>query len=64
MASKKTFVARKDFTLDCGHIVRKGDKFVITSIFTCEKDRNVVIDWLGEQSQPSWWELFKESVFP
>lgn len=38
MANSKTFVAKKDFMLDCGHAVKQGDEFVITSIFTCKAD--------------------------
>jgi len=25
--------------LDCGHIIRPGSTFLVTSIFSCEKDR-------------------------
>ena len=39
MASTKKFVARKDFMLECGHAVKQGEEFVITSVFTCEHDK-------------------------
>jgi hypothetical protein len=69
MASSKTFVARKDFTLDCGHTVKKGDEFVITSVFTCKRDSATVAAVLKWKDKPwrtrqkSWRELLMESLF-
>ncbi len=38
MAQVKRYTAKKDFKLDCGHIVKAGQTFVVTKFFTCEVD--------------------------
>ena len=38
MAQVKHFKAKRDVTLDCGHKVRSGEAFVVTSFFCCEED--------------------------
>lgn len=69
MASNKTFVARKDFTLDCGHTVKKGDEFVITNVFTCKRDSATVAAVVKSKDKPwqarqkSWKKLFVEAIF-
>ncbi len=36
MAQVKRYKAKKEFKLDCGHVVKPGDEFVVTKSFTCE----------------------------
>ena len=36
MAQQIRYKAKKDFKLDCGHVVKKGEEFVVTKSFTCE----------------------------
>ncbi len=38
MAQTKRFKAKKDFKLDCGHVVKAGEEFVVTKTFTCGGD--------------------------
>ncbi len=38
MAQIKRFTAKKDLTLDCGHSIKVGETFVVTSVYSCEKD--------------------------
>lgn len=38
MAQVKHFKARRDVVLDCGHKVRSGEAFVVTSFFCCDED--------------------------
>lgn len=38
MAQVKRFTAKKDLQLDCGHSIKAGETFVVTSIYSCEKD--------------------------
>jgi hypothetical protein len=38
MAQVKRFKAKKPFKLDCGHVLRVGDSFVVTKVFTCDED--------------------------
>ena len=39
MAQTKVYTAKnKPFKLDCGHMVRIGDSFVVTKVFSCELD--------------------------
>ena len=38
MAQVKRFSAKKDLRLDCGHTIKAGETFVVTSIYACEKD--------------------------
>lgn len=38
MAQMKTYKAKKDFRLDCGHTVKAGETFTVTKTFTCEQD--------------------------
>ncbi len=41
MAQTKRYTAKKDLRLDCGHTIKAGETFVVTSIYSCEKDA----DW-------------------
>lgn len=38
MAKVERYRAQREFRLDCGHTVGIGQTFVVTKIFTCEKD--------------------------
>lgn len=38
MPQIKHFTAKKDLTLDCGHAIKKGEQFQITSVFSCDKE--------------------------
>ena len=38
MAQVKRFVAKKDLTLDCGHLIKAGETFAVTGIYACQKD--------------------------
>lgn len=42
MAQTKVYRAKKPFKLDCGHMLRIGDSFVVTKIFSCETDAKQV----------------------
>ena len=36
MAQVKEFTAKKDLQLDCGHAVKTGESFEVTSVYTCK----------------------------
>ncbi len=38
MAQVKRYKAKRDFKLDCGHMVKAGEAFVVTKTFSCEED--------------------------
>ncbi len=38
MSQEKRFKAKKDFKLDCGHVVKAGEEFVVVKSFVCEID--------------------------
>jgi len=40
MPQVRRLTAKRSLKLDCGHIVCPGQTFLVTSIFTCEKDRS------------------------
>jgi hypothetical protein len=38
MRQVKRFTAKQASTLDCGHGVKPGQEFLVTSVYTCEED--------------------------
>lgn len=40
MAQTKRFTARRELTLDCGHTVKAGEVFQVTSTYTCQQEGN------------------------
>jgi hypothetical protein len=38
MSQIKRFTAKRDGTLDCGHPVKPGAQFAVTSFYACEAD--------------------------
>jgi len=41
MAQTKHFKAKRELKLDCGHMVKTGESFKVTSTYTCEQES----DW-------------------
>jgi hypothetical protein len=37
MARTKRYTAKQEIKLDCGHTVRQGQPFTVTSVFACEQ---------------------------
>ena len=42
MAQVNRYKAKKDFKLDCGHLVKAGEMFLVTKTFSCEQDAKQV----------------------
>ena len=38
MPKVKDYTAKQDLTLDCGHTVKAGDVYHVTSVFTCARE--------------------------
>lgn len=38
MPKVKDYTAQKELTLDCGHTVKAGDTYHVTSVFTCARE--------------------------
>jgi hypothetical protein len=38
MPQVKQYTAKRQITLDCGHTVKEGEAFQVTSVFTCAKE--------------------------
>lgn len=53
MSKVDTYTAQREFRLDCGHTVSSGGTFVVTKIFTCEKDAQRPIHALLARIQES-----------
>ena len=38
MPKLKHFTAQRDMHMDCGHLVKTGETFHVSSVFTCDKE--------------------------
>lgn len=38
MPQVKDYVAKRDMKLDCGHTVKTGEAYHVTSVFTCDRE--------------------------
>jgi hypothetical protein len=41
MPQVKRLQARNDLELDCGHTIKAGESFIVTTLFSCERD----VEW-------------------